>query len=98
MGNHDRVVHGPVKPVRGSNVRRRRPLDPRPAETLGAGGSITDVALQSLVGAVFLHGAAADLLVKQGTGPAGLTASEVIEAARVLWNEWCAGDARHLRG
>ena len=68
------------------------------AETLGAGGSANNVALQSLVGAVFLHGAAADFLVTQGTGPAGLTASEVIEAARVLWNEWCAGDARHLRG
>ncbi len=68
------------------------------AETLGASGSTKDIAMTSLVGAVFLHGAAADLLVKQGTGPAGLTASEVIEAARVLWNEWCAGDARHLRG
>ncbi len=68
------------------------------AETLGASGSANNIALQSLVGAVFLHGAAADFLVKQGTGPAGLTASEVIEATRVLWNEWCAGDPRHLRG
>ncbi len=35
---------------------------------------------------VYLHGAAADLLVRQGVGPAGLTASEVIDAARELAN------------
>lgn len=37
--------------------------------------------------AVYLHGAAADDLVHRGTGPAGLTASEVIEAARRLLNQ-----------
>jgi len=37
---------------------------------------------------VYLHGAAADRLVQQGTGPIGLTASEVIEAARSLINQW----------
>ena len=68
------------------------------ADTLGTSGSTNDSAVQALVGAVFLHGAAADFLVSQGTGPAGLTASEVIDTARVLWNEWCAGDADHLRG
>jgi ADP-dependent NAD(P)H-hydrate dehydratase / NAD(P)H-hydrate epimerase len=36
--------------------------------------------------AVYLHGAAADLLVSEGTGPAGLTAGEVIAAARKLIN------------
>ena len=37
-----------------------------------------------------LHGAAADALVKDGTGPVGLTAGEVIDAARRLWNAWLA--------
>ncbi len=68
------------------------------AETFGVSGSTDDSALQALLGAVFLHGAAADFLVSQGTGPAGLTASEVIDAARGLWNQWCGGDSRHLRG
>ncbi len=35
---------------------------------------------------VYLHGAAADACVAQGTGPAGLTASEVTDAARMLFN------------
>ncbi|RPI42130.1 MAG: NAD(P)H-hydrate dehydratase, partial [Betaproteobacteria bacterium] len=35
---------------------------------------------------VYLHGAAADALVAQGVGPLGLTASEVIDAARALLN------------
>ena len=42
----------------------------------------------SLVLGVHLHGAAADELVRGGAGPVGLTASEVIDAARSLWNEW----------
>ena len=37
--------------------------------------------------AVYLHGAAADSLVQQGTGPVGLTASEVTLAARGLLNQ-----------
>jgi hydroxyethylthiazole kinase-like uncharacterized protein yjeF len=37
--------------------------------------------------AVHLHGAAADWLVAQGVGPAGLTASETIDCARRLINE-----------
>jgi len=36
---------------------------------------------------VCLHGAAADLLVARGVGPLGVTASEVIDAARSLLNE-----------
>jgi ADP-dependent NAD(P)H-hydrate dehydratase / NAD(P)H-hydrate epimerase len=36
---------------------------------------------------VCLHGAAADMLVAQGTGPLGVTASEAIDAARSLVNE-----------
>jgi hypothetical protein len=35
---------------------------------------------------VHLHGAAADSLVAGGTGPIGITASEVIAAARTLLN------------
>ncbi len=35
---------------------------------------------------VYLHGAAADRLVAQGVGPAGLTAGETIDAARQLLN------------
>jgi hydroxyethylthiazole kinase-like uncharacterized protein yjeF len=36
---------------------------------------------------VCLHGAAADMLVSRGVGPLGVTASEVIDAARALLNE-----------
>jgi hydroxyethylthiazole kinase-like uncharacterized protein yjeF len=35
-----------------------------------------------------LHGAAADELVRAGVGPVGMTASELIDAARRLWNQW----------
>jgi hydroxyethylthiazole kinase-like uncharacterized protein yjeF len=42
----------------------------------------------SLVLGVHLHGAAADALVASGVGPVGLTASEVIDAARRVWNVW----------
>jgi NAD(P)H-hydrate repair Nnr-like enzyme with NAD(P)H-hydrate dehydratase domain len=40
----------------------------------------------ALLAGVHLHGLAADELVKQGIGPLGLTASEVIDAARELLN------------
>ncbi|HSU45183.1 MAG TPA: NAD(P)H-hydrate dehydratase [Casimicrobiaceae bacterium] len=36
---------------------------------------------------VCLHGAAADMLVARGVGPLGVTASEVIDAARAVLNE-----------
>jgi hydroxyethylthiazole kinase-like uncharacterized protein yjeF len=39
-------------------------------------------AATSLRASVYLHGAAADDLVRTGTGPVGLTASEVVRAAR----------------
>jgi len=48
----------------------------------------------SLVLGVHLHGAAADDLVRKGIGPVGLTAGEVIDAARRTWNGWLAGEAR----
>lgn len=43
--------------------------------------------------AVYLHGHAADELVKNGTGPIGLTTSEVTIMARTLLNRWVYGDA-----
>jgi hydroxyethylthiazole kinase-like uncharacterized protein yjeF len=42
--------------------------------------------LQALLGGVYLHGAAADALVASGVGPAGITASEVIDQARAVLN------------
>jgi hydroxyethylthiazole kinase-like uncharacterized protein yjeF len=41
---------------------------------------------EAVPGGVWLHGAAADRLVEQGTGPIGLSASEVAQAARWLRN------------
>lgn len=41
---------------------------------------------QALLAAVYLHGAAGDDLAVSGTGPLGLTASEVAERARTLLN------------
>ena len=35
-----------------------------------------------------LHGTAADELVRAGVGPVGMTASELIDAARRVWNHW----------
>lgn len=43
---------------------------------------------QALLAAVHLHGAAADAAVERGAGPIGLTAGEVIEAARTEFNHW----------
>ena len=42
--------------------------------------------LQALLAATYLHGAAADALVASGSGPVGITASEVIDSARALIN------------
>lgn len=41
---------------------------------------------RALLTAVYLHGAAADELVKSGSGPIGLTASELVLAARGILN------------
>ncbi|SFE27159.1 yjeF C-terminal region, hydroxyethylthiazole kinase-related/yjeF N-terminal region [Nitrosomonas sp. Nm166] len=43
---------------------------------------------RALLLAVYLHGAAADHLLRQNHGPLGMTASEIIVAARLLLNEW----------
>lgn len=42
----------------------------------------------ALVLGTHLHGSAADECVKAGTGPVGLTAGELIDPARKLWNSW----------
>ncbi len=48
-------------------------------------------ARDALLLGVFLHGAAADELSAKGVGPVGMTASEVINAARGLLNQWVYG-------
>ena len=42
----------------------------------------------ALVLGTHLHGCAADECVSAGAGPVGLTASELIDPARRLWNSW----------
>lgn len=42
--------------------------------------------LSALLAGTYLHGAAADALVAAGSGPVGITASEVIDSARALLN------------
>ena len=42
----------------------------------------------ALLAGVHLHGAAADRLVASGIGPVGLTAGEVIDATRSVFNDW----------
>jgi hydroxyethylthiazole kinase-like uncharacterized protein yjeF len=42
----------------------------------------------ALVLGTHLHGAAADELARSGIGPIGMTAGELIDAARRLWNTW----------
>lgn len=48
----------------------------------------------ALLCAVYVHGAAADEMVRRGAGPVGLTASEVAAAARDVFNRLIAGFAR----
>ncbi len=47
-------------------------------------------ALEALLAAVHLHGAAADEQVAGGCGPVGLTAGEIIDSARSCFNRWIA--------
>jgi len=42
----------------------------------------------ALLLAVYLHGAAADELFEENNGPVGMTASEIMIAARLLMNRW----------
>ena len=42
----------------------------------------------ALVLGTHLHGCAADECVRAGAGPVGLTAGELIDPARSLWNRW----------
>lgn len=50
-------------------------------------------AWEAACAAVQLHSAAADALVEKGIGPIGLTASELIDAARRLLNQWITEQA-----
>ncbi|HLO62323.1 MAG TPA: NAD(P)H-hydrate dehydratase [Azonexus sp.] len=47
----------------------------------------------ALMAAVHLHGAAADRLVAEGIGPVGMTAGEIIDAARRCFNAWVSDRA-----
>ena len=44
-------------------------------------------AREAALGAVWIHGTAADELVAGGIGPTGVTASEIIDAARSVLND-----------
>ncbi len=46
----------------------------------------------ALVLGTHLHGCAADACVVAGAGPVGLNASELIDPARRVWNQWLAGN------
>lgn len=52
-------------------------------------------AWEAALGATWMHGAAADLLVAQGIGPIGLTASELPAALRKVLNQLIGDHARH---
>ncbi|RJG06035.1 NAD(P)H-hydrate dehydratase [Noviherbaspirillum cavernae] len=52
---------------------------------------------EAAVGAAWLHGHAADVLVEQGIGPTGLTASELIPAIRASLNQLINKNAQHGR-
>jgi len=52
----------------------------------------------SLVLGAHLHGCAADECVKAGAGPVGLTAGELIDPARRVWNRWLlSGDLLQVK-
>lgn len=54
-------------------------------------------ALEALLAATHLHGAAGDALVDSGVGPVGMCASELIDAARGVFNAWIGGAGRYNR-
>jgi len=51
--------------------------------------------LQALLAGTYLHGAAADALVAAGSGPVGISASEILDAARALLNRGAAAQKRN---
>jgi hydroxyethylthiazole kinase-like uncharacterized protein yjeF len=55
-------------------------------------------AWQAALGAVWMHGRAADVLVERGIGPIGLTAGELIPAVRQILNTLVATPAAHHEG
>ncbi|MFJ2995240.1 NAD(P)H-hydrate dehydratase [Pandoraea sp. NPDC087047] len=75
--------------------------------TAGTGDVLTGVigallaqgmpATQAALAAVWMHGRAADRCVSAGTGPAGLTASELLPAIRAELGEWLSEGMRATR-
>ena len=51
----------------------------------------------ALVLGTHLHGVAADKCVEDSTGPVGLTAGEVADSARRVWNGWLGDQATRTR-
>jgi NAD(P)H-hydrate repair Nnr-like enzyme with NAD(P)H-hydrate dehydratase domain len=51
-------------------------------------------AWEAALAATWIHGKAADLLIQQGVGPIGLTASELIPAVRGVLNRLVTKHAR----
>ena len=62
----------------------------RAGQAIAVVAKVLGIPKASLGNWVHLHGAAADRLVAKGVGPVGLTAGEVIDAARDLFNDWVA--------
>jgi hydroxyethylthiazole kinase-like uncharacterized protein yjeF len=54
-------------------------------------------AWEAALGATWIHGAAADMLVAEGVGPTGLTASELPAALRKVLNQLIRDHASHVR-
>jgi hydroxyethylthiazole kinase-like uncharacterized protein yjeF len=52
---------------------------------------------EAALAAVYCHGAAADVLLSQGSGPAGLTASELMPIIRTLINRYTSGGSTCLQ-
>ncbi|MBL8437932.1 MAG: bifunctional ADP-dependent NAD(P)H-hydrate dehydratase/NAD(P)H-hydrate epimerase, partial [Zoogloeaceae bacterium] len=44
--------------------------------------------MEAALAAVHLHGRAADWLAQHEIGPIGLTAGELVDAARLVFNSW----------
>jgi NAD(P)H-hydrate repair Nnr-like enzyme with NAD(P)H-hydrate dehydratase domain len=52
---------------------------------------------EAALAAVYCHGAAADVLLSQGSGPAGLIASELMPMIRTLINRYTSGGSTCLQ-
>lgn len=86
------LIAGPTGPIRRNTTGNPGLASAGMGDVLsGMIGALVAQGLDMEKAAVYgtyLHGAAADKLVVEGTGPVGLTASEVAQAARDLLNAW----------